>query len=188
MIADVSGKGVAAALLMAFVRPVMRTAILRDGDPVAALELMNWILAEERPTGLFVTILAGVLDLETGELSFANAGHEMPLLVPASGGAPRWLPGGGPLVGMFARLNVPLEQVKFETGDTLLLYTDGVTDARSPTGERFGEARLAAAASAAPADSAASVCRGIIDDIEAFEEAADPADDLALLVIRRTPA
>jgi sigma-B regulation protein RsbU (phosphoserine phosphatase) len=188
VIADVSGKGIAAALLMAFVRPVMRSALLRDGDPVAALELMNWILAEERRTGLFVTILAGVLDLDTGDFSFANAGHEMPLLIPADGGEPRMIPGGGPLVGMFARLGVQEQRLVLQPGDALVLYTDGVTDARAPDGERFGEARFLAAARASAASAGPASCRDVIDQVQAFQGDAEPADDVALLVLRRLPA
>jgi len=185
VIADVSGKGIAAALLMAFVRPVMRSALLRAGDPVESLELMNWILAEERRTGLFVTILAGVLDLDTGIFSFANAGHEMPLLIPADGGEPRLIPGGGPLVGMFARLGLQEQRVVLQPGDALLLYTDGVTDARSPAGQRFGEARFVAAAQAAMHGPTAAPCRRVIDEVLGFQAGAEPADDIALLVLRR---
>lgn len=189
VIADVSGKGIAAALLMAFVRPVMRSALLRNGDPVESLELMNWILAEERRTGLFVTILAGVLDLDTGVFSFANAGHEMPLLIPADGGEPRMIPGGGPLVGMFTRLGVEEQRLVLQPGDALMLYTDGVTDAKAPGGERFGEARfLAAAARAISASPAPVSVGGVIDEVLAFQGDADPADDLALLLIRRRSA
>ncbi|HET7182895.1 MAG TPA: PP2C family protein-serine/threonine phosphatase, partial [Candidatus Limnocylindrales bacterium] len=101
VIADVSGKGISAALLMAFVRPVMRSAMDRSAGPAKALELMNTILVDERRTGLFVTVLAGVLDLNTGRFSYANGGHELPIVVPAIGGEARTVPGGGPLLGMF---------------------------------------------------------------------------------------
>jgi len=185
VIADVSGKGIAAALLMAFVRPVMRSALLRAGDPVESLELMNWILAEERRTGLFVTILAGVLDLDTGVFLFANAGHELPLLLPADGSEPRLIPGGGPLVGMFTRLGVQEQRLVLQPGDALVLYTDGVTDARAPDGERFGEARFLAAARASAASPGPASCRDVIDEVLAFQVDAEPADDLALLLIQR---
>src|SRR6185436_7088744 len=103
VIADVSGKGIAAALLMAFVRPVIRSALDRSGDPVAALERTNQILVEERRTGLFVTVLGGVLELDTGVFTFANAGHEPPLLASPGDAGPVWVEGGGPLVGLFDR-------------------------------------------------------------------------------------
>ena len=77
VVADVSGKGIAAALLMAFLRPVIRSALDHSGDPVEALERTNSILVNERRTGLFVTVVCGVLDLDTGLFTFANAGHEI---------------------------------------------------------------------------------------------------------------
>lgn len=187
VIADVSGKGISAALLMAFVRPIMRSALDRSADPVEALERTNHILVEERQTGLFVTVLAGVLELDSGIFTFANGGHEMPLLVPGDGSEPRELPGGGNLLGMFRRLNVTLEHVRIEPGDSLVLYTDGVTDARGAGGERFGEARFKAALQRLPGGGPAP-CRDVIDHVMAFQGESEPADDLALLVLRRLPA
>jgi sigma-B regulation protein RsbU (phosphoserine phosphatase) len=185
VIADVSGKGISAALLMAFVRPVMRSALDRSADPVEALERTNQILVEERHTGLFVTLLAGVLELDTGRFSYANAGHEPPILVPAGGAEPRWIQGGGPLVGMFRRLGVTLQHVELEPGDALALYTDGVTDARSPTGELFGEDRFRAALRRPGGPAGPTPCRDVVDEVLAFQGDEEPADDIALLVIRR---
>lgn len=188
VIADVSGKGISAALLMAFVRPIMRSALDRSGDPVEALERTNMILVEERRTGLFVTVLAGVLELDTGTFSFANAGHEPPLIVPADGSEPRAIEGGGPLAGMFARLGVELQRVRIGPGESLVLYTDGVTDARGPGGgERFGEARFRAALRQVAGGGTPAPCRDVIDQVLAFQGDAEPADDLALLALRRLP-
>ena len=190
VIADVSGKGIAAAVMMAFVRAVMRSALDRTGDPVAALELMNRILVDERRTGLFVTILAGVLNLDSGVFQFANAGHEMPLLARPDGSAPLWVQGGGPLVGVFARLDLVSQEVPIRPGERIILYTDGITDAAAPTGERFGEARLlrTIAETCVSDGSAEETRRAVIDSVLAFQGEALPADDLALLVFRRLPA
>jgi sigma-B regulation protein RsbU (phosphoserine phosphatase) len=188
VIADVSGKGVSAAILMAFVRPVMRSALDRSGDPGRALELLNRILVEERRTGLFVTVLAGVVDLDTGAFTFANAGHEMPMLVPADGSGPRWLDGGGPLVGLFSRLDIEPATVIVAAGDRLVLYTDGITDAAAPGGGRFGIERFHALAGETHAGSAGDTCTAVIDAVLRFQGDAEPADDLALLVLRRLPA
>jgi serine phosphatase RsbU (regulator of sigma subunit) len=187
VIADVSGKGISAALLMAFVRPVLRAALDRSGDPVEALERTNQILVEERRTGLFVTVLAGVLDLDTGVFTFANAGHEMPLLASPGGVDPRWLPGGGPLVGVFRRLDLVAESVQVLPGERLVLYTDGITDAQAPDGARFGEERLRAALRGTCDGRAEDTCRAVIQGVLAFQADANPADDLALLVLRRIP-
>lgn len=188
VIADVSGKGISAALLMAFVRPVMRAALDRSANPAEALERTNTILVEERHTGLFVTVLAGVLDLDTGWFTYANGGHEMPLVVPADGSEPRALGGSGTLLGMFPRLGVTIEQARIGPGDSLVLYTDGVTDARAAGGERYGEARFRAALRRSARPGSPAPCREVIDDVMAFQGSGEPADDIALLVLRRLPA
>lgn len=185
VIADVSGKGIAAALLMAFVRPVLRSALDRSGDPVEALERTNHILVDERRTGLFVTVLAGVLDLDSGVFNFANAGHEEPLLAPPGGGEARWLRGGGPLLGIFGRLDLVAQSVEIRPGERLVLYTDGITDAASPDGVRFGDERLRQAVRDTCDDLAEDTCRAVISGVLAFQGDAHPADDLALLVLRR---
>ena len=185
VIADVSGKGISAALLMAFVRPVLRSALDRAGDPVAALERTNHILVAERQTGLFVTVLAGILDLDTGVFTFANAGHEEPLLAAPGGAEPRWIPGCGPLVGLFDRLDLSAQSVEIRPADRLVLYTDGITDAASPHGARFGAERFREAVRETCEESAEATCRAVINAVLAFQGDADPADDLALLVLRR---
>jgi sigma-B regulation protein RsbU (phosphoserine phosphatase) len=183
----VSGKGISAAILMAFVRPVMRTALDRTGDPVAALERTNKILVEERPTGLLVTILCGVLDLDTGVFRFANAGHEWPLLVRrlTAGSDPSWVTAGGPLLGAFRSLDLVESSIELGVGDALILYTDGVTDAAHPGGERFGADRFAELVAAQCAISASAVVETVMTAVTAWE-GPEPADDLALLVLRRT--
>jgi sigma-B regulation protein RsbU (phosphoserine phosphatase) len=190
VIADVSGKGIAAAVMMAFVRAVMRSALDRTGDPVEALELTNRILVDERRTGLFVTILAGVLNLDTGGFAFANAGHEPPLLAATDGSEPLWIEGSGPLVGMFGRLDLTLQHATLQPGERIVLYTDGITDAASPDGSRFGDQRLVRtiADSSASAGTAEDTAQSVIQAVLAFQGAAQPADDLALLVFRRLPA
>ena len=189
VIADVSGKGIAAALLMAFVRPVLRSALDRSGDPVEALERTNHILVDERRTGLFVTVLCGILELDTGVFTFAKAGHEPPLLAGPDGSEPRWVEGGGPLLGVFGRLDLVAERVEIRPGERLALYTDGITDAAAISGERFGDGRFRAAiAGTCVGGTAEDTTRSVMDAVLAFQGAATQADDLALLVFRRLPA
>ena len=185
VIADVSGKGISAALLMAFVRPLMRAALDRTATPADALERTNRILVDERRTGLFVTALCGVLDIENGVVTFANAGHELPILVPGDGSPIRSLPGSGPLLGAFGRLEVDDVRVELHPGDALILYTDGITDALSPAGARYGERRLLDGVRRSRPGSAADICRGIVSSVTRFQREAPAADDLALLIVRR---
>jgi phosphoserine phosphatase RsbU/P len=168
---------------MAFVRPVVRAALDRTGDPVLALDRTNRILVEERPTGLLVTVLCGVLDLDSGVFTFANAGHEPPIHAAASGGH-RWVEPAGPLLGAFRRLGLERGEVRLEPGDVLVLYTDGITDAARADGERFGTERFSELVERHCRVSAVSVVEAVVAAVAAFE-GPEPADDIALLVLRR---
>ena len=156
---------------MAFLRPVIRSALDRTGDPVEALERTNRIMVDERRTGLFVTVLCGVLDLDTGIFTFANAGHEPPLLAPPDGSDPRWVQGGGPLLGVFGRLDLVAERAEIRPGERLVLYTDGITDAQSPAGARFGDDRLfrTIAESCVADGTAVDTCRAVVQGVLAFQ-------------------
>lgn len=187
VIADVSGKGISAALLMAFIRPVVRAALDHTNDPVEALERTNTILVGERRTGLFVTVLCALLDLESGSLRIANAGHEAPLLVPAGSGRIRWLPDVGPLLGAFPKLGLTESRVDLEPGDQLVLYTDGVTDATDPGGRRFGDERLRDVVRRHRTGTAEELVGAVDRSVIRFQGDAAAADDLALLVLRRVP-
>jgi sigma-B regulation protein RsbU (phosphoserine phosphatase) len=188
VIADVTGKGIAAALLMAFVRPLLHAAIDHTTGPARALERTNRILVDERRSSLFITALAGQLDVKTGHLVIANAGHEPPLLVPGDGSAMTWLTGAGPLIGGFHRLDVPEIGADLAPGDLALLYTDGVTEARSPSGERFDEWRLLETIEAARGSTAQEVVDSIAETVCAFQEPSAPVDDITIVAIRRLPA
>jgi serine phosphatase RsbU (regulator of sigma subunit) len=187
VIADVTGKGIAAALLMAFSRPLLHAAIDHTMSPSQALERVNRILVEERRSSLFITALVARLDVRTGHLRIANAGHEPPLLVPGDGAPVRWLTGAGPLIGAFGGLEVPEIALELQPGDLALLYTDGVTDARSPAGERFDEWRLLETIEAARNGTAGSLVSAIAGAVNAFQGRDDVADDITIVAVRRLP-
>lgn len=185
VIADVTGKGISAAILMAFVRPVLRAALDRTGNPVQALERTNRILVEERPTGLMVTVLCGILDLDTGEFRFANAGHEPPLVIRAGARHPTWVEASGSIIGAFRSPRLAETSLTLQGGDGLVLYTDGVTDAAAPDGERFGADRFAELIRVTCPTGAGPAVATIMGAVSEWEGDV-PADDLALLVIRRS--
>ena len=187
VIADVTGKGIAAALLMAFSRPLLHAAIDQTTGPAAALMRTNRILVEERRSSLFITALCARLDLPSGHLAVANAGHEPPLVVPADGAPIRSLPGSGPLIGAFGTLEIPEVEADLAPGDLVLFYTDGVTDARSATGERFEEERLLAAVETARGGTAQEVVDSVAHAMDRFQGPAEPADDVTIVAIRRAP-
>jgi sigma-B regulation protein RsbU (phosphoserine phosphatase) len=188
VIADVSGKGISAALLMAFVRPVMRSALDRIADPALALERTNLILATERQTGLFVTAVAAIVDTLTGAVRIASAGHEPPLRLSPERGVTEVEVTSAPLIGAFATLGAANHELELEPGESLVLYTDGVTDAADGSGARFGEERLRETLRGVTAASADEVRAAVVDTVAAFRGQAEPADDLALLVVRRLAA
>ena len=185
VIADVTGKGLDAALLMAFARPVMHTALEASKGPAEAIERTNRVLVEERRGTLFITLLSAELQPGTGRIRIASAGHEPPLLIPAHGSAIRSIGEVGVIMGAFARIQPPETHLVLARGDVLLFYTDGVTDARSPDGERFGDARLFEALEAARGGSAHDVVATVRGRVDRFRATADPADDVTLVAIGR---
>lgn len=187
VIADVTGKGIGAALLMAFARPVVHAALDAANEPVGALERTNRILVDEIRSGLFITALAGRLEVASGRVRLANAGHESPLVVPGDGGPIRTVEGAGPMLGVFGSLGLTELEVALRPGDALVLYTDGVTDAESPSGQRFGEARLIATLEAARGGSAHDIVAAIRDAVGAFRRDVEPVDDVTIVAVGRRP-
>ena len=153
VVADVTGKGLDAALLMAFARPVMHTALCNAPGPADALARTNRVLVGEHRGTLFITALAGVLHPPSGRLRIASAGHEAPLLIPSDGGPVTEVGRAGTLLGAWDAVTAPEAEITLAPGDKVVLYTDGVTDARSESGEQFGDERLLAAIEAARAGS-----------------------------------
>jgi sigma-B regulation protein RsbU (phosphoserine phosphatase) len=187
VIADVTGKGIAAALLMAFARPLLHAAIDQTSGPTAALERTNQILVGERRTTLFITALCARLDVATGRIQMANAGHEPPLFIPADGSPPGLVLGSGPLLGAFATLRLPSIEATMLPGDTILFYTDGVTDARAQDGTRFDESGLLAAVERARGGTPQDLVTEITSAVDRFVAGADPADDITMVALTRLP-
>lgn len=184
-IGDVSDKGVPAALFMAVTRTLIRATTEDETDPARIMHRINNRLAENNPNMMFVTLLLGVLDLQTGHLIWANAGHPPPAII-APDGQVRLLTGrSGPACGVQEDLSYqPLESTLLP-GETLLGYTDGVTDATNLAGEQYGEAQLLAQL-ATPADNTGKQIDQLLADLRRFTDGADPFDDITLIAIRRT--
>jgi len=185
VIADVADKGMPAALFMALTRTLMRAAALEEMSPAAALARVNDLLVPDAQGGMFVTLFYAVLSLETGELTYANAGHNLPLLLRSGTGAVEWLRKGGMVLGVLEGARPEERVVSLEPGDHLILYTDGITEAFSPEGEIHGEERLRATVQTAAGSSAQAMLAGIDESVNAFVGDLAPSDDRTVMVLRR---
>ena len=144
VIADVAGKGVPAAILMAFLRASLRAASHIGYATHISMGKVNFLLWESIERNQFVTAFYGILDSLNGTMAYSNAGHNPPLLLNAAGKS-RFLDKGEQPLGMFRETRYHEYYLEFEPGDVLVLYTDGATEASSPSGEEFGRERLAQA-------------------------------------------
>ena len=141
-IADVSGKGVPAALLMANVQASLRASVRDLDSPARVCSIVNGMLCESIAANKFVTFVCGVLDANTRTFRYCNAGHPYPILV--SAGATYTLDQGGAVLGVFATWNYRDSSINLKSGDRLFLFTDGITEAEDAKGEEFGTERVAA--------------------------------------------
>jgi len=179
-IADVSGKGVSAALLMANVQATVR-AFARDTEsPARVCSRVNSVLCGNIATGKFVTFFYGVLDGAAHTLEYCNAGHPHPIVVLPD--AIQELPAGGAVLGVFPAWKYEDAKIALNPGDRLLLFTDGITEVAGAHEEEFGEERLAAAAQANRASSAAELNRELLAMVTEFG-AGHFQDDATLVVV-----
>jgi serine phosphatase RsbU (regulator of sigma subunit) len=186
LIADVTGKGIPAALLMADVRALLHAAADNAPGPGEALRRVNRILVNERATSLFVTAALVIVDTVTGELRCASAGHEPALVLRADGGIVSLEP-RGPVLGAVTDATFEEQEERLAPGDTMLLYTDGVTDTRdaSPSRAFYGEERLLGIAGRDGQREATALRDELLQDVRDFRGGSEPYDDLALLIVRR---
>lgn len=187
VVADVTGKGLPAALMMAFSRAVMRSAAYNGRGPADALRRTNGVLVRDARTGLFLTALVARLDPIAGRLRYANAGHEHPLLRRRASRRVRELRAPGAMLGLFDQPSVADRVVTLAPGDLFFVYTDGVTDATASDGRRFGLERLVDVILEAGEVSASAVVANVVAAVNGFVGDAEPADDMTLLALRRSP-
>jgi CHASE2 domain-containing sensor protein/serine phosphatase RsbU (regulator of sigma subunit) len=189
LIGDVSGKGLPGSLFMAISKALYKsTALRRHGQVAMMMREADAEISRDNAEGLFVTVLAGILDARTGEIEYCSAGHEPLLLLPRGDRPLRRLTGGGgpPLCSVDGFLYQPAT-FRLERGDTLCLVTDGITEAAGPSGELYGRARLEALLGRlGGAPTAAEIGEAIRRDVVAFTGGGEPSDDMAALVLRYT--
>jgi len=181
---DVSGKGTAAALLMSSLHAAIHAQSASHDSLVATISAVNRYLADNIPANRFVTLFYAELDPESGALSFLNAGHNPPLIVHAAGTVEQLASGGLPL-GIKPDAEYREGRTRMQPGDVLVIYSDGVTEAVSPTGEEFGATRLYEVVSRNVNASAAGIRDRIESSLTKFAQGTSAADDITLVIVKR---
>jgi sigma-B regulation protein RsbU (phosphoserine phosphatase) len=184
VIADVSGKGVAAALLMSATAAAVQ---LETNEPRKLCEVashLNKELYALQDDGRFVTVLLGELDPRNGKLKYINCGHNPALLVRADGGEAVWLDASWTPVGMSPEMECSLEEITLAPGDIMVWYTDGLTDASDRGVNEFGTKRLLESVRQHSSGSAREICDQLWRDVAAFTQRDSLDDDLTLMVIK----
>jgi serine phosphatase RsbU (regulator of sigma subunit) len=183
VIADVSDKGMPAALYMGLTRSLIRAESTHSDSPREILLSVHRLLMEITEATMFVTIFQGVLDPARGSFRYARAGHDRPLHL-RPGSECGFLEGAGMALGAIDPVRLQEVEVEVRSGDLLVLYTDGITDAISPSGERFGVERLVEMVCAAGEASAEDLHEQIFTRVNAFQAGTEQYDDMALVVVR----
>ena len=183
LIGDVTGKGVPAALFMAMSKALTSFVLNRENSDLgAAVQSVNDELLRGGAGALSVTMIIGVIDLRTGALSMVCAGHEDPVTLTAGGDARSHRLEGGPPLGI-TEFPYPVEALALSPGDSLILVTDGITEAQDPSGSLYGRERVLTEA-ASETGSATEMCERLRDSVRAFEGGVEPTDDLTVMVLR----
>ena len=191
IVGDVAGKGIPASLFMALSKTLCKSLALRQRVPVDALiTALNQEVARDNPQALFVTAIAGILDVRTGEMELCSAGHEAPILLRSSA-LPRALTvTGGPPLCVLEDFAYPADRIRLQSGDLLLMMTDGVTEAQDAAQMLYGLERVMAYCRTIQDEpeqpGVLAVCQGLYDDVKRFVRDAEPFDDITIMAMRFT--
>lgn len=185
VMADVSGKGVPAAIFMAVSRTLIRTIGLQGMDAGKCLDKANKLLSKESVDAMFVTVFYAIYNISTGELEYCNGGHNSPYIIRAGGRVEQLPVSRNCMVGVVDGLTYISENARLDIGDVLVMYTDGVNEAFNANFEEYGDTRMAQLLATLQDKS----CREIIDaqfaDVKAFAGDAPQSDDITLMTLKR---
>ena len=185
VIADVSGKGVPAAIFMAVSRTLIRATGIRGVTPSECISYSNDLLAKESANNMFVTVFYGIYNIKTGEVTYTNAGHNPPYLIKAGGTIEQLPLSKDIVVGALDDFQFSEETLQLEHGETLLLYTDGVTEAINVNDEEYGEKRLEETLKDVTQQNCQQIINTVKANVKTFAGEAEQSDDITLLAIKR---
>lgn len=188
LIGDVSGKGVPAALFMVIAKSLLKNQALLGGTPSEILSQVNKMLCADNEQSMFVTLFLAILDTRSGQLTYANAGHNPPLLARRGENATYLQPRKGFVLGGFDGVHYSDEVLQMQAGDTLCLYTDGVTEAMDNEFDLYGESRLIDRVRESAGKNEREIVQIIQEDVTSFAGSAPQSDDITLLVVRYNPS
>jgi serine phosphatase RsbU (regulator of sigma subunit)/anti-sigma regulatory factor (Ser/Thr protein kinase) len=180
VIGDVCGKGIPASLFMCFAVTVIRAMARQEQEVASLIAHVNNMLHAQNAASMFTTLFYGVLDLKTGRFEYSNCGHCSPLLLRQSGSCVE-LEGGGTPLGIFSERRTASHLVYLDQGDTILLFTDGVTDSQDLYGDQYGMHRLTEALSGVAGWGAAAIAEMVMVDVAKFHNGTEQFDDITCL-------
>jgi sigma-B regulation protein RsbU (phosphoserine phosphatase) len=184
IIADVSGKGVPAALFMALSRTLVRANVADDTTASQAMQKANHLISQEAKMGMFVTLFYAVLDPQKRRLQYVNAGHNPPLAVKKSSGDVILLRAKGIAMGVIDDAVLEEKEIELDSNDIVVFYTDGITEAINGAGEQFGEKRLIETINQNMDVSAKELIGRVKDKVFTFAQGQPQHDDFTLVVLK----
>jgi len=184
VIADISGKGLPAALIMPAVKIAQRTLATSDRTMTAALDRLNQIFLDNLPSNSYFTLFYGVFDAGANQLTWANAAHLPALHLNAASDSVTWLDSTGGAVGLLPGTHYEIRELAFAPGDVFVFYTDGITEAHGLGDEEFGRERLAAVVAGHRQLAAAGIVSAIHEAVSAFRADGAAVDDATVIVVR----
>jgi len=185
LVGDVAGKGMPASLLMSSLQARVQV-LFEDGDDLARkIGRLNKAVSSNCPDNRFITFFMGIVDPKTGEFVYTNAGHNPPVIVRDSGEFETLQGAGGVILGILPMAVYQEARTVLNPGDTLVLFTDGVTEAADPSDQEYGEERLAALVGSMKNRRSDEIVEAIQNAVIAFTQGAPPADDITVVVARR---
>jgi sigma-B regulation protein RsbU (phosphoserine phosphatase) len=185
VIADVSGKGIPAAIFMAVSRTLIRATGVRGSNPADCITYSNKLLAAESVDCMFVTVFYGIFNMKTGEISYCNAGHNPPYVLKRNGQVEALPMSQDPMVGAIDGIDYHEASLQLDQGDALVMFTDGVTEAMNIQNEEFGEERLEDTLDEVALHNCQQIVDAIKADVAAFAGEAEQSDDITVLALKR---